>query len=67
VFIRAPRLKATGPAVEVLARWRGEPVFVREGRVFAATFHPEMAADDRLHRLFLASASHPPTVVAARG
>ena len=44
VFIRAPRLKATGPAVEVLARWRGEPVLVREGRVFAATFHPEMAA-----------------------
>jgi 5'-phosphate synthase pdxT subunit len=55
VFIRAPRLTATGPAVEVLARWRGEPVFVREGRVFAATFHPEMAADDRLHRLFLAA------------
>jgi 5'-phosphate synthase pdxT subunit len=67
VFIRAPRLKATGPRVEVLARWRGEPVLVREGRVFAATFHPEMAADDRLHRLFLAEASHPPPVVAARG
>ena len=66
VFIRAPRLKATGPAVEVLARWRGEPVLVREGRVYAATFHPEMAADDRLHRRFLAAASHTPTVVAAR-
>jgi pyridoxal 5'-phosphate synthase pdxT subunit len=56
VFIRAPRLKATGPAVEVLARWKEEPVLVREGRVFAATFHPEMAADDRLHRRFLAQA-----------
>ena len=67
VFIRAPRLKATGPAVEVLARWQDEPVLVREGRVFAATFHPEMAADDRLHRRFLAQASQPPTVVAARG
>ena len=67
VFIRAPRLKQTGPRVEVLARWRDEPVLVREGRVFAATFHPEMADDDRLHRLFLAEASHPPTVVAARG
>lgn len=66
VFIRAPRLKATGPAVEVLARWNGEPVLVREGRVFAATFHPEMTADDRLHRRFLA-ASHPPAAVAARG
>jgi 5'-phosphate synthase pdxT subunit len=67
VFIRAPRLKATGPAVEVLARWRGEPVLVRQGRVLAATFHPEMAADDRVHRRFLAEASHPPTVVPARG
>jgi 5'-phosphate synthase pdxT subunit len=67
VFIRAPRLKATGPAVEVLARWNGEPVFVREGRVFAATFHPEMAGDDRLHRSFLAAANHSPTMVAARG
>jgi len=67
VFIRAPRLRATGPAVEVLARWKGEPVLVREGRVLAATFHPEMAADDRVHRRFLAQASHPPTVVAARG
>ena len=56
VFIRAPRLKATGPTVEVLARWKGEPVLVREGRVLAATFHPEMAADDRVHRRFLAQA-----------
>ncbi len=55
VFIRAPRLTATGPGVEVLARLKGEPVFVRQGRVFAATFHPEMAADDRLHRRFLAA------------
>ena len=54
VFIRAPRLRATGPAVEVLARLGDEPVLVREGRVFAATFHPEMAGDDRLHRRFLA-------------
>jgi 5'-phosphate synthase pdxT subunit len=53
VFIRAPRLTATGPAVEVLARLKGEPVLVRQGRVLAATFHPEMAADDRLHRRWL--------------
>jgi 5'-phosphate synthase pdxT subunit len=55
VFIRAPRLTATGPDVEVLARLQGEPVLVRQGRVFAATFHPEMAADDRLHRRWLAT------------
>jgi 5'-phosphate synthase pdxT subunit len=53
VFIRAPRLTATGPDVEVLARLKDEPVLVRQGRLFAATFHPEMAADDRLHRRFL--------------
>ena len=53
VFIRAPRLTATGPAVEVLARLKDQPVLVRQGRVLAATFHPEMAADDRVHRRLL--------------
>ncbi len=53
VFIRAPRFTAIGPGVEVVARWRGEPVLVREGRIVAGTFHPEIAGDDRLHRWFL--------------
>ncbi len=53
VFIRAPRLTAIGPGVEVVARWRGEPVLVREGRIVAGTFHPEIAGEDRLHRWFL--------------
>lgn len=52
VFIRAPRFVALGPDVEVLARHDDEPVLVRQGRVLAATFHPEIAADSRLHRLF---------------
>jgi 5'-phosphate synthase pdxT subunit len=52
VFIRAPRLLALGPGVEVLARHRDEPVLVRQGRVLAATFHPELSGDDRLHALF---------------
>ena len=51
VFIRAPRFRALGPGVEVLARLGDEPVLVREGRVIAATFHPEIAGDARLHRL----------------
>jgi len=55
VFIRAPRLRALGPGVEVLARFQLEPVLVRQGRVLAATFHPEMSADDRLHAAWLAS------------
>jgi 5'-phosphate synthase pdxT subunit len=52
VFIRAPRFVATGPSVRVLGRLAGAPVLVRQERVLAATFHPEIAGDDRLHRLF---------------
>jgi pyridoxal 5'-phosphate synthase pdxT subunit len=55
VFIRAPRFTALGPRVEVLARLDGEPVLVRQGRVLGATFHPEIARDDRVHRLLLAA------------
>ena len=53
VFIRAPRIRAVGPAVEVLARVGDEPVAVRQGRVMGVTFHPELTDDDRLHRNFL--------------
>ncbi len=52
VFIRAPRFRALGPGVEVLARLGDEPVLVRQGGVLAATFHPEIAGDARLHALF---------------
>jgi pyridoxal 5'-phosphate synthase pdxT subunit len=55
VFIRAPRFTSLGPRVEVLARLDGEPVLVRQGRVLAATFHPEIAGDDRVHRLLMAA------------
>lgn len=51
VFIRAPRLTDPGPQVEVLARVDGAPVLVREGHVLAATFHPELCDDGRVHRL----------------
>jgi 5'-phosphate synthase pdxT subunit len=53
VFIRAPRFTAVGPRVEVLGRLDGEPVLVRHGRVLAATFHPEIAGDDRVHRMLI--------------
>ena len=53
VFIRAPRFRALGPGVSVLAELDGEPVLVREGRVLAGTFHPELTGDGRLHRYFL--------------
>ena len=60
VFIRAPRILETGPGVRVLARRDGFPVLVLEGWAMAATFHPELAADRRVHRLFVE------TVTAAR-
>jgi 5'-phosphate synthase pdxT subunit len=53
VFIRAPRLRDLGPGVEVLAEVEGWPVLVREGAVLAATFHPELTGDGRVHQLFL--------------
>jgi 5'-phosphate synthase pdxT subunit len=53
VFIRAPQLRPTSPAVEVLARVDGRPVLVREGNLFAATFHPELTDDSRVHALVL--------------
>jgi 5'-phosphate synthase pdxT subunit len=53
VFIRAPRILNLGPDVEALA-WRGDtPVLVRQGMRLAATFHPELTADRRVHGLFL--------------
>jgi pyridoxal 5'-phosphate synthase pdxT subunit len=56
VFIRAPRIARIGPRVTVLGRLAatGEPVLVAEGHLLGATFHPELTADPRVHRLFLA-------------
>lgn len=59
VFIRAPKLAGLGAGVEVLARRDGDPVLVRQGNVVAATFHPELGADLRVHRLAFASSLVP--------
>lgn len=53
VFIRAPRLSRPAAQVEVLASVDGEPVLVRQGMALAATFHPELTDDLRVHRLLL--------------
>lgn len=53
VFIRAPRILEIGSGVEVLGRLRGEPVLIRQGSIFAATFHPELSGDPAVHREFL--------------
>jgi len=55
VFIRAPKIERIGPGVEVIATEGKDkdPVAVRQGRVMATTFHPELSADTRIHRAFL--------------
>jgi pyridoxal 5'-phosphate synthase pdxT subunit len=53
VFIRAPRIERVGKEVQVLAERDGHPVLVREGKILAATFHPELSNDSRVHELFL--------------
>lgn len=52
VFIRAPWVEDVGPSVEVLARESGHPVAVRQGRLFATSFHPEITGDMRVHQYF---------------
>jgi 5'-phosphate synthase pdxT subunit len=53
VFIRAPRITRTGPDVETLATRDNTPTLIRQGRLLAATFHPELTDDTRVHQLFL--------------
>jgi pyridoxal 5'-phosphate synthase pdxT subunit len=53
VFIRAPKITRTGKDVEVLATRDGDPVLVRQGKIMAATFHPELSNDSRVHQEFL--------------
>lgn len=53
VFIRAPKIVNTGKGVEVLATHGGDPVLVRQGKIMAATFHPELSEDTRVHQEFV--------------
>jgi 5'-phosphate synthase pdxT subunit len=55
VFIRAPKIEHIGPGVEVIATEGKDnaPVAVRQGKAMAATFHPELSDDTRLHQAFL--------------
>lgn len=53
VYIRAPRIVKTGPSVKVLARREGFPVLIEQDDILAATFHPELSADRRVHSRFV--------------
>ena len=73
VFIRAPRITRVGPAVQTLAirandsvdKHAPSPILIRQGHLLAATFHPELSADTRIHQLFLQMIAehHAPTPV----
>jgi pyridoxal 5'-phosphate synthase pdxT subunit len=53
VFIRAPQIEKIGAGLEVLAERDGKPVLVEQGRMMAATFHPELTEDTTIHERFL--------------
>jgi pyridoxal 5'-phosphate synthase pdxT subunit len=53
VFIRAPRIVSIGPAVEIMARRDGFATLVKQGNLMAATFHPELSGDRRVHEAFV--------------
>ncbi len=58
VFIRAPIIESVGQGVRVLAEYEGHPVLVEQGRVMAATFHPELTEDTTIHERFLKMAKN---------
>ncbi|HKH26132.1 MAG TPA: pyridoxal 5'-phosphate synthase glutaminase subunit PdxT [Acidimicrobiia bacterium] len=66
VFIRAPIVERVGEAVEVLAVHDGQPVLLRQGAIWAATFHPELSGDLRLHQRFLTEGAEPELATAPK-
>jgi 5'-phosphate synthase pdxT subunit len=65
VFIRAPRIVAHGPAVEVLARYGGEPVLVRQENLTCATYHPELTGGEQVHAAVFGAGSEAPRFLRA--
>ena len=57
IFIRAPKITAYSDEVDVLAEFDGIPVLIREGKLLASSFHPELTDDSRIHKLFLSMLS----------
>lgn len=62
VFIRAPRIRSTGEEVEVLGMINGEPIFVRQNRHLATSFHPELSDTTAIHEYFLSLVREPTLV-----
>ncbi|GHU85538.1 pyridoxal 5'-phosphate synthase subunit PdxT [Bacteroidia bacterium] len=57
IFIRAPKITQIGDNVEVLAEHNGTPILIKERNIIAASFHPELTNDDRIHKLILSNIS----------
>jgi len=53
VFIRAPKILSVGKGVEILARYEGEIVAARKGKMMVTTFHPELGTNESCHRYFV--------------
>lgn len=53
VFIRAPRIRRTGPEVKILSSYKDEPILVQQGHFLGATFHPELTSNTAIHEYFL--------------
>jgi len=53
VFIRAPKILRVGSGGKILATYKGDPVWVEQGRHMVTTFHPELTSDSRVHQQFL--------------
>ena len=54
IFIRAPKIaQINSPEVEVLAEFENSPILVKYKNILAATFHPELSPDTRIHELFI--------------
>lgn len=67
VLIRAPRIEATGDGVRVELTLDGEPVLVRQGRIWGATFHPELTASDAIHARVFGRAAQPSSSSSSSG
>lgn len=67
VFIRAPIIEKAAKGVEVLAEREGKPVLVQQGRIMAATFHPELTTDIAIHEQFLKLAANAHDAGASNG
>jgi pyridoxal 5'-phosphate synthase pdxT subunit len=52
-FIRAPRIRAQGAHVHILALYEGEAVLVQQGHHLGASFHPELTEDSAIHQYFI--------------